>query len=110
MRTARTFHDRKDWLIAEKGGRLLLAARREDEFRLIAGRFRGVLQTLQRVINRETAGLLTWREFLKRSQEFPDVLLRRHHHEGVVHPPASVVDAFMVGGFERIGAQIEKLR
>src|SRR5882757_5599328 len=47
----------------EKRAARFRAARREDEFRLVAGRFRSVLQTLQRVVERKTAGLLARREF-----------------------------------------------
>src|SRR5438045_3358910 len=43
MRTARTFHDRKNWLTAEKGGRLLPAARHQNHFLLLAGTFAGCL-------------------------------------------------------------------
>src|SRR4029450_8871815 len=93
-----------------KSGRLLLAACREDEFRLIAGRLRRVLQSFQRLIHAEAAGLLTGREFLKGSQKLPDVLLRRHQHEGMVTPPVSIVYTFVVSALERIGAQIEKFR
>src|SRR6185369_14979127 len=75
---------------------------------LIAGRVRRVLQTLQRLIHAEAAGLLTGREFLKGSQKLPDVLLRWHQNEGVIDPPPPVIDAFVVGGLERIGAQVEK--
>src|SRR4030095_9648119 len=74
----------------------------------VAGRFRRVLQTLQRVVNRKAAGVLARRARLERGQELPDVLLRGHEHERVVNPPVSIVYAFMVGGLERIGAQIEK--
>lgn len=44
------------------------------------------------IVNREAAGLLARWKFLERGEKLADVLLRRHHHEGVVHPPASVVD------------------
>src|SRR5262249_7712701 len=76
----------------------------------VAGRFRGVLQSLQRIVNRKAAGLLARWELPKGGEELRDVLLRRHHDESVVHPPPSVIDAFVVGAFERIGAQVEELR
>src|SRR5262249_39287152 len=56
-------------------------------FRLVAGRFRGVLQSLQRIVNRKAAGLLARWELPKGGEELRDVLLRRHHDESVVHPP-----------------------
>src|SRR4030095_10579264 len=77
---------------------------------LVADGFRGVLQTLQRVVNRKAAGLLARREFLKRGEELPDVLLCRHENKRMVNPPASIVYAFVVRGLEGIGAQIEKFR
>ena len=52
----------------------LRAARRKDEFKLIAGRFRRVLQTLQRLINREAAGFLARREFRHSPAEILKVL------------------------------------
>src|SRR5436190_24317256 len=60
------------------------AARREDEFRLIAGRLRRVLQTLQRVVERKTTRFLARRKFLERREELSDVLLRWHQDESVI--------------------------
>src|SRR5207342_1220126 len=40
---------------------------------LVAGGFRRVLQTLQRVVERKTARLLARRKFLERGQELPDI-------------------------------------
>ena len=76
----------------------------------IAGGFWGVLQSLQRVVERKTAGFLARREFLKRGQELPNILLGWHHDEGVIDPPPAVIYALVVSGLERIGTQIEKLR
>jgi hypothetical protein len=39
----------------------------------------------------------------------PDILLCRHQNEGVIDPPLTVTDAFVVGDLERVGAQIEQL-
>src|SRR4029453_12328472 len=45
------------------------------------------LELVPRTVNREAAGLLTWREFLERGQELPDVLLRRNKHERMIGQP-----------------------
>ena len=52
----------------------LRAARRKDEFKLIAGRLRRVLQGLQRVVERKTTGLLARREFRHSPAEILEVL------------------------------------
>src|SRR5262245_19941710 len=68
------------------------------------------LQLLQRRVDREAARLLAGRKLLEGRQELADVLLRRHHQEQVLDAPAHVIHAFVVGGLERIGAQVEELR
>ena len=72
--------------------------------------FGAFCKCLQSLVEAEAAGLLARREFLERGEKLTHVLLRRHEHEGVVHAPPSVVDAFVVGALERIGAQVEELR
>src|SRR5215475_11227631 len=68
------------------------------------------LERLQRSIDAEAAGLLAGRELLEGAKEFANVFLRRDHHKQVLHTPALVVHAFMVGGLEGIAAQVEQLR
>src|SRR5262249_26028091 len=68
-----------------------------------------VLERLQHFVEAEAADLLARREFLERSQELPDVLLRRHEQEGSVDSPVSVVHADDVSLLERVRAQVEDL-
>src|SRR5262249_56550785 len=68
-----------------------------------------VLERLQQFVEAEAADLLAWREFLERSQELRDVLLRRHEQEGSVDSPVPVVHADDVSLLERVRAQVEDL-
>src|SRR5215475_10399341 len=68
------------------------------------------LERLQCSIDAEAAGLLAGWELLEGAKELAYVLLRRDHHKQVLHPPALIVHAFMVGGLEGNAAQVEQLR
>jgi hypothetical protein len=66
------------WVLTEgsEGNRIVSPLTLFAHVRLlsVAGGFWGVLQTLQRVVNRKAAGLLPRRIFLKRGQEFKNWL------------------------------------
>src|SRR5437868_5986707 len=70
---------------------------------------RAFSQSLQHIVQGETADLLARREFPESGQELRDVLLRRNHYEQMLRPPARIIHALVVGGLERIGAQVEEL-
>ena len=67
-------------------------------------------ECLHHPIEAEAAGPLARRELLEGGQELPDVLLRRHEHEGALDAPASIVHAVMVRTLEGVRAQVEELR
>src|SRR5690606_7674382 len=83
-RTARPSRERSEWMafiwIGENAGPHAGGAARgpTGSWSVASG---GALERFERAVDREAAGLLARRIVLEGGEEFPDVLLCRHHHE-----------------------------
>jgi hypothetical protein len=68
-----------------------------------------LLHLPEHVVEIKAGRLLALRILPEGGEEFPDVSLRRHHQEDVVHKPIIVGHRCDVGALERICAEIEQL-